>query len=144
MPAIPSSIIEPLWDQFHALVPPRTDDHPLGCHRLRIPERVVFDTLVQVLVFGCAYARIADETCSATTLRRRRDEGIAADIINAVQLIPGRGDLIVQAGIDLIERLLGNQGRKGGSDRIGDKPGIDTDRRCGRAYRCLLASKIVC
>jgi hypothetical protein len=37
---------------------------------------LVFDKLVQVLVFGCAYERIADESCSATTLRRRRDEWI--------------------------------------------------------------------
>jgi hypothetical protein len=27
-------------------------------------------------VFGCGYRRIADHTCSATTLRRRRDEWI--------------------------------------------------------------------
>jgi len=61
--------------------------HPLGCHRARIPDRLVFDTLVQVLVFGCAYARIADATCSATTLRRRRDEWIAAGVIDAVQTL---------------------------------------------------------
>ena len=53
-------------------------DHPLGCHRPRISDRVVFDKLVQILVFGCAYWRIADEECSATTLRRRRDEWIEA------------------------------------------------------------------
>ena len=41
--------------------------------------------MVQVLVFGCAYARIADATCSATTLRRRRDEWIAAGVIEALQ-----------------------------------------------------------
>ena len=35
---------------------------------------MVFDKLIQVLVFGCGYPRIADHTCSATTLRRRRDE----------------------------------------------------------------------
>jgi hypothetical protein len=29
---------------------------------------------LQVLVFGCGYRRIADAICSATTLRRRRDE----------------------------------------------------------------------
>jgi hypothetical protein len=43
----------------------------------RIADRVVFDKLIQVLVFGCGYRRIADATCSATTLRRRRDEWIA-------------------------------------------------------------------
>ncbi len=41
----------------------------------------MFDKLVQVLVFGCAYAKIADTTCSATTLRRRRDEWIAAGVM---------------------------------------------------------------
>lgn len=76
MPAVPSSIIEPIWHQFEALIPPVFDEHPLGCHRPRVPDRVVFDKLVQVLVFGVAYAKIADDTCSATTIRRRRDEWI--------------------------------------------------------------------
>ena len=80
MPAIPSCIQEPLWDQFTALLPTRHDSHPLGCHRPRIPDRVVFDKLIQILVFGCGYRRIADETCSATTLRRRRDEWIALGV----------------------------------------------------------------
>jgi hypothetical protein len=31
-------------------------------------------------VFGCGYRRIADATCSATTLRRRRDEWIRAGV----------------------------------------------------------------
>jgi hypothetical protein len=38
--------------------------------RPRIPERVVFEKLVQVLVFGSAYERIADKSCSESTLRR--------------------------------------------------------------------------
>jgi transposase len=46
---------------------------------------VVFEKLVQVLVFGCAYHRIADESCSATTLRRRRDEWIEAGVVEALQ-----------------------------------------------------------
>jgi transposase len=78
MPAIPPYIIEPIWQQLSALLPRRQTDHPLGCHRPRIPDRVVFEKLVQVMVFGCAYERIADESCSATTLRRRRDEWIEA------------------------------------------------------------------
>ena len=81
MPAIPSSIIEPVRDQVQALLPPPVDAHPLGCHRPRIADRIVFDKLVQVLVFGCAYGRIADATCSASTLRRRRDEWIAAGVM---------------------------------------------------------------
>jgi transposase len=80
VPALPSSILEPLWVQVSALLPARQVHHPLGCHRPRIPDRVVFDKLIQILVFGCGYRRIADATCSATTLRRRRDEWISADV----------------------------------------------------------------
>ena len=65
MPALEPYIIEPIWEQFEALLPERgTTNHPLGCHRSRVPDRVVFGKLVEVLVFGCAYWRIADETCS--------------------------------------------------------------------------------
>ena len=71
MPALPTYLIEPIWGQFAALLPDRKiDHHPLGCHRPRVPDRVVFGKLVQVLVFGCTYSWIADELCSATTLRR--------------------------------------------------------------------------
>ena len=78
MPSLPTYLIEPIWDQFAALLPSRKVDHPLGCHRRRVPDRVIFEKLVQILVFGCAYERIADESCSATTLRRRRDEWIGS------------------------------------------------------------------
>ena len=84
-PAVPSSIIGPVWDQFQALLPERVVTHPLGCHRPRIPDRVVFDRLVQVLVLGAAYAKIADAACSATTLRDRRDEWIALGIFQALE-----------------------------------------------------------
>lgn len=87
MPAIQKYLIEPIWEQFSDLLPAREVDHPLGCHRPRIPDRVVFDKLVQVLVFGCAYWRIADDSCSATTLRRRRDEWIEAGLMEELREI---------------------------------------------------------
>jgi len=75
-----------LWVQFASLLPVRQVHHPLGCHRPRIPDRLVFDKLIQVLVFGCGYRRIADATCSATTLRRRRDEWISAGVVEQLRL----------------------------------------------------------
>jgi transposase len=86
VPALPSSILEPLWVQVAALLPTRQVHHPLGCHRPRIPDRVVFDKLIQIPVFGCGYRRIADATCSATTLRRRRDEWISAGVAGQLGL----------------------------------------------------------
>jgi transposase len=85
VPALPPYIIEPIFEQFSALLPERNVNHPLGCYRSRIPDRVIFEKLVQILVFGCAYERIADESCSATTLRRRRDEWIEAGSMEALE-----------------------------------------------------------
>ena len=90
MPALPSWLTTPLWDQFHALLPERSayhPHHPLGCHRPRIPDRVIFDKLVQVLVFGCGYRKIADAACSATTIRDRRDEWIRLGLFARLELL---------------------------------------------------------
>jgi hypothetical protein len=47
VPALPPYLIEPiLWQQFAALLPEREVNHPLGCHRPRIPDRVIFEKLI--------------------------------------------------------------------------------------------------
>ena len=98
MPALPTYLIEPIWEQFSKLLPAReVVDHPLGCHRSCVPDRVVFEKLVQVLVFGCAYWRIADEGCSATTLRRRRDEWIDSGVMEKLQ----------ELALEAYDRLIG-------------------------------------
>jgi transposase len=85
VPALEPYLIEPIFEQFRALLPEHETDHPLGCHRRRIPERVVFEKLVQILVFGCAYHRIADASCSESTLRRRRDEWIELGVMERLR-----------------------------------------------------------
>src|SRR4051812_28966744 len=85
VPAVPSCILDPLREEFLALIPARLDRHPLGCHRRRIADHIVFDKIVEALVFGCGYERLADRTCSATTLRRRRDEWIAAGLFDRLR-----------------------------------------------------------
>lgn len=99
MPALQPYLIEPIWEQFKALLPERQTNHPLGCHRRRISDRTVFEKLVQVLVFGCAYERIADEGCSATTLRRRRDEWIEAGVMAALR----------ELALEAYDKLIGLQ-----------------------------------
>ncbi len=46
MPAIQPYIIEPIFKQFRALLPEREVNHPLGCHRPRVPDCVVFEKLL--------------------------------------------------------------------------------------------------
>lgn len=84
MPAIPVSLMEPVWAQFARLLPdhPAVDpSHPLGCHRRRVPDRVVFEHVVAALVHGSGYERIATPGCSDRTIRRRlrawADAGLA-------------------------------------------------------------------
>jgi transposase len=90
VPAIPSWLLEPLWDQFSALLPDRPvydPSHPLGCHRPRIADRIIFEKLIQVLRFGCSYQAIADCACGATTIRQRRDEWIRLGIFAQMKAI---------------------------------------------------------
>lgn len=87
MPALPSSVIDPLWSQFKTLLPTINDGHPLGCHRRRVADRVIFDKLVTRLVLGCAYTKHADDLVSATTLRARRDEWIAHGVFVRLEQI---------------------------------------------------------
>jgi transposase len=102
VPAIQPYIIEPIWEQFEALLPERRTNHPLGCHRPRVPDRVVFEKLVEILVFGCAYWRIADESCSESTLRRRRDEWIGLGLMEKLRKISlGAYDRLI--GLELSE-----------------------------------------
>lgn len=90
MPALPAWLTEPLWDQFVVLLPERPEyhpDHPLGCHRRRISDRIIFDTMLRLLRFGCSYEAIAGATCSATTIRGRRDEWIRLGVFARLKQI---------------------------------------------------------
>jgi len=99
VPALQPYIIEPIFEQFEALLPERKTNHPLGCHKTRISDRVVFGKLVEVLVFGCAYWRIADEECSESTLRRRRNEWIELGVMEKLREI----------ALEAYDRLIGLQ-----------------------------------
>lgn len=97
MPAVPSCILDPLREQFLALLPPHVDEHPLGCHRPRIDDAVILDKLIEALVFDAGYERIADADCSATTMRRRRDEWIRLGVFDRLRL----------ACLDAYEQMIG-------------------------------------
>ncbi len=85
MPLLPASLTEPLWVQFSTLLneddrPEFVADHPWGCHRRRIPDRVVFDHVLAALVHGSGYERIATPGCSDRTIRRRLADWAERDV----------------------------------------------------------------
>lgn len=103
MPALPVCLLDPLWVQFAALLPERpavAPTHPLGCHRRRVPDRVVFDHVVAALVHGSGYERIASPGCSDRTIRRRLRDWAAAGLAEHVHALALRAyDRMI--GLDL-------------------------------------------
>jgi hypothetical protein len=90
VPALPVCLLEPIWAEFEALLPERpavAPTHPLGCHRGRVPDRVVFEHVVLALVHGSGYERIAGAGCSDRTIRRRLKEWAAAGIAEQVHTL---------------------------------------------------------
>lgn len=92
MPLLPVSLTEPLWVEFSARLgvddrPEFDPTHPWGCHRRRVPDRIVFDHVLAALVHGSGYERIATPGCSDRTIRRRLDEwaekGVATEVLIA-------------------------------------------------------------
>ena len=83
MSVLPVCVLEPIWEQFAALLPERpvlSPAHPLGCHRRRVPDRVVFEHVVAALVHGSGSERVASPGCSDRTIRRRVQEWAAAGL----------------------------------------------------------------
>ena len=90
MPVLPVCLLEPLWVQFSALLPERprvSPTHPLGCHRPRIADRVVFEHVIAALVHGSGYERIASPGCSDATIRRRLKEWAALGVSEQVHTL---------------------------------------------------------
>jgi hypothetical protein len=102
VPLLPASLIEPLWVEFAALIgsaqrPEFSPTHPWGCHRRRIPDRVVFDHVIAALVHGSGYERLASPGCSDRTIRRRLTEWAQAGI----------GQELLRIGLDAYDRMIG-------------------------------------
>ena len=90
MPVLPVCLLEPLWVQVSALLPERplvSPTHPLGCHRPRIPDRVVFEHVIAALVHGSGYERIASPGCSDATIRRRLKDWAAVGVSEQVHTL---------------------------------------------------------
>ena len=141
MPAVPSCLLEPVWVEFDAVLtearggePPEFDpSHPLGCHRRRIGDRVVFEHIVDALVHGSGYERIATTACSDRTIRRRLVAWARLGIAQQVHAAALRGyDLII--GLELDDVPVDGCITKApcGGDKAGPSP---VDRRKGGLKR---------
>ena len=102
VPLLPACLIEPLWGEFADLIgaerqPEFSPNHPWGCHRRRVPDRVVFDHVIAALVHGSGYERIATSGCSDSTIRRRLLEWAQA----------GHGQTLLRLALAAFDQMIG-------------------------------------
>lgn len=86
--ALDPSVVSVLWQAIFHLLPDRVDDHPLGCHRWRVPDLVCFRGILIRLVTGSSWETVEalmNYTVSDTTLRARRDEWIEAGVFDRLE-----------------------------------------------------------
>ena len=99
MLALDPDVVEAAWQAFHGHLPEREEPpHPLGCHRGRISDRDCFEAILFRLVTGCSWdvaGRLGRG--SETTLRRRRDEWVAAGVF----------DLLANEALAAYDRIIG-------------------------------------
>lgn len=126
MPALPVSLMDPVWEQVAVVLPAHPDvdpTHPLGCHRRRVPDRVVFEHVVAALVHGSGYERIATPGCSDRTIRRRVHEWAAAGVMQELHaLVLRQYDRMI--GLELDDVVVDGCITKapGGGERAGRSP----------------------
>jgi len=85
MRALDPEVFDAVWAEVEPLLPTLVDDHPLGCHRPRVPDRLCLFAMVVRLVTGCSWVdaeRLTGGVVSDTTLRARRDEWSEAGIFD--------------------------------------------------------------
>jgi len=90
VPPGPACLLEPVWRPFAALLPDRPavdPTQPRGCHRRRIPDRIVLEYVVAALVQGSGYARLATPGCSDRTIRRRVHAWAAAGLTETLHTL---------------------------------------------------------
>jgi len=99
MLALSPAVVDAVWAAFAAHLPERPEDrHPLGCHRPRVSDRTCFEAILFRLVTGCSWdvaGRLGKG--SETTLRRRRDEWVAAGVF----------ELLVTEALSGYDRVIG-------------------------------------
>jgi transposase len=85
MRALEPDVFDAIWEQVEPLLPAPVDDHPLGCHRPRVPDRICLWAMLVRLVTGCSWVvaeRLMGRVVSDTTLRSRRDEWVTAGVFD--------------------------------------------------------------
>jgi transposase len=103
MLACDPQVLAAVWSAAEPLIPQPVDEHPLGCHRRRVDDEIVFKGIVARLITGCSWA-VAGWLVgtSESTLLRRWAEWMRAGVFHQLADMALSGfDTMV--GLDLSE-----------------------------------------
>jgi len=130
MRALEPEVIDAVWAAVEPLLPEVVDQHPLGCHRSRVSDRICLQGMLIRLVTGCAWVdaeRLLDGAVSDTTLRGRRDAWLSAGVFDALAAEAlAAYDRVI--GLDFSECALDGSQHKAPAGGSGTGPS-PTDRR---------------
>lgn len=104
--AMDPEVVDAIWAAVEPILPVPVDEHPLGCHNPRVPDRVCFRGILIRLVTGSSWVdieAIMNSEVSDTTLRARRDEWIDAGVFD--QLVHeslAAYDRIIELDLDVV------------------------------------------
>jgi transposase len=119
-----------VWAAIQPRLPQVVDEHPLGCHRRRVPDRTCFEAILFRLVAGCSWdvaGRLGKG--SETTLRRRRTEWLEAGVFDGLvdESLEGYDRII---GLDLSDVAVDGSQHKApfGGEGTGPNP-VDRGKR---------------
>lgn len=100
MRACDREVQDAVFEAVRGRIPVPPDNHPLGCHRQRVPDDLCFRGLLIRLVTGAAWTTVEmlmNYEVSDTTLRARRDEWIRAGLF----------DTLIEESLAAYDRIIG-------------------------------------
>ena len=104
--AMDPEVADAIWAAIEPILPIPIDEHPLGCHNPRVPDKVCFRGILIRLVTGSSWVdieAIMNFEVSDTTLRTRRDEWIAAGVFDRLEAEARAGyDRILELDLDVV------------------------------------------
>ena len=105
MRALEPEVVDAVFAAIEPLLP-EPPEHPLGCHRPRISDRLCFWGILIRLTTGSSWVdieAIMNFGVSDTTLRTRRDEWIAAGVFDQLEAEARAGyDRILELDLDVV------------------------------------------
>lgn len=139
MHVLEARVHDPIFQLIEDLIPP-PPTHPLGCHRPRIANRIIFRGLLLRLVTGASWDTIEfmlDSAVSDTTLRKRRNEWEQSGLFQKL-LVHTLASYHRVIGIDLTELFI--DGCNNAAPQGGDGTGFDPKHPGKRGWKFVIAT----